>query len=217
MSKAPLAPRREALAALLQAKDPSLAATLHVARTRPRPRRSRDPGAVGLRRSGDAGCVDQGVQLSRADGTARRLEHAGCAQGDRLRPCWRPSKRASLPRADLTADLVRQLRNLKDAGLDARIGQVWGTVRETTGDRARLIAQYKAMLTSKPAHAPDPATGAGGLRQGLPAVPHALWRRPPGRPGPDGLKPGGPRLRALERARPECLDRQGLPGSRDRH
>ena len=42
-----------------------------------------------------------------------------------------------LPRADLTADLVRQLRNLKDRDLDARIGQVWGTVRETTGDRAR--------------------------------------------------------------------------------
>ena len=64
-----------------------------------------------------------------------------------------------LPRVDLTADLVRQLRNLKDPSLDARIGQVWGTVRETTGDRARLIAQYKTMLISKPAHAPDPAQG----------------------------------------------------------
>ena len=64
-----------------------------------------------------------------------------------------------LPRGDLTADLVRQLRNLKDPSLDARIGQVWGTVRETTGDRARLIARYKAMLKSKPAHAPDLAQG----------------------------------------------------------
>ena len=34
--KAPLAPRREALAALLQAKDPVLAATLHSLVTRPR-------------------------------------------------------------------------------------------------------------------------------------------------------------------------------------
>jgi hypothetical protein len=56
-----------------------------------------------------------------------------------------------LPRGDLTADLVRQLRNLNDPELDARIGEVWGTVRETSGDRARMIAQFKAMLTSEPA------------------------------------------------------------------
>ena len=68
-------------------------------------------------------------------------------------------RKNSTGRGDLTADLVRQLRNLKDPGLDARIGQVWGTVRETTGDRARLIARYKTMLKSKPAHAPDPAQG----------------------------------------------------------
>ena len=54
-----------------------------------------------------------------------------------------------LPRADLTADLVRQLRNLKDPSSTPGSHEVWGTVRETTGDRARLIAQYKAMLTSQ--------------------------------------------------------------------
>jgi putative heme-binding domain-containing protein len=64
-----------------------------------------------------------------------------------------------LPRGDLTADLVRQLRNLKDGALDASIARLWGTVRETTGDRARLIAHYKTMLTSAPARAPDPSLG----------------------------------------------------------
>jgi putative heme-binding domain-containing protein len=64
-----------------------------------------------------------------------------------------------LPRGDLTADLVRQMRNLKDAGLNARISQVWGTVRETGGDRAQAIAHFKAMLTAPPPSAPDPALG----------------------------------------------------------
>ena len=64
-----------------------------------------------------------------------------------------------MPRADLTADLVRQIRNLKDSELDAQLGRVWGTVRETTGDRARLIAQSKAMLTSQPDTGPDRSLG----------------------------------------------------------
>ena len=59
-----------------------------------------------------------------------------------------------LSRGDLTADLVRQLRNLKDPDLDTRIGQVWGTKCETTGDRARLIAQYKAMINLKSPRTP---------------------------------------------------------------
>ncbi len=41
-----------------------------------------------------------------------------------------------LPRTDLTADLVRQIRNLKDKDLDAQLARVWGTIRETTSDRA---------------------------------------------------------------------------------
>ena len=36
---------------------------------------------------------------------------------------------------------------------------VWGTVRETSGDRARIIAQYKSMLTSRPGQTTDPSLG----------------------------------------------------------
>ncbi len=78
---APLDPRREALAALLQVKDPTLAG--HFAEPGPRPgaRRSGRSGTVGIRRSGDAGCVDHGVHVARADRATRCLEHAGCSQG----------------------------------------------------------------------------------------------------------------------------------------
>src|SRR5262249_15746569 len=64
-----------------------------------------------------------------------------------------------LPRVDLTADLIRQLRNLNDPELRAEIERVWGTIRETTGDRARLIARYKDMLPAKPPRLPDPSLG----------------------------------------------------------
>ncbi len=68
-------------------------------------------------------------------------------------------KSGSLPRGDLTADVVRQIRNFKDESLNAEIARVWGTARETTGDRAKLIAVYKKMLTSRPGLAPDPFLG----------------------------------------------------------
>ena len=64
-----------------------------------------------------------------------------------------------VPRGDLTADLVRQIRNLKDTELTAQLGRVWGTVRETSGDRARLIAQAKTMLTARYTEPPDRSLG----------------------------------------------------------
>jgi len=65
----------------------------------------------------------------------------------------------SVPSKDLSADLVRQLRNHKSREIEAELKKVWGTVRETSSDRARQIARYRAMLTSRPAVAPDRELG----------------------------------------------------------
>jgi putative membrane-bound dehydrogenase-like protein len=157
-AKAPLAPRREALEALLQAKDPSLAATLQSL--------VRDSGLAGLAIRALSAYDDPATSeallrayeslgpTERRDALNTLAARKGSAQA-----LLAAVDAGQVPRGDLTADLVRQLRNLKDASLDARIGQVWGTVRETTGDRARLIGRFKAMLKSKPALAPDPAQG----------------------------------------------------------
>jgi putative membrane-bound dehydrogenase-like protein len=64
-----------------------------------------------------------------------------------------------VPSADVSADLVRQLRNHKNAEIDAQIGKVWGTVRETSSDKARTLAKYRAMLTARPDRAPDRELG----------------------------------------------------------
>src|SRR5262249_2299696 len=64
-----------------------------------------------------------------------------------------------IPRGDLTADIIRQLRNLGDPEVSSRIQRVWGAVRETTADRVRNITRYRAMLRSVPSTPPDLSLG----------------------------------------------------------
>jgi putative membrane-bound dehydrogenase-like protein len=64
-----------------------------------------------------------------------------------------------IPSADISADIVRQLRNLGDPALTKRITEVWGVVRDTPADRKKLIAQYQKMLKSPPLQVVDLALG----------------------------------------------------------
>ena len=64
-----------------------------------------------------------------------------------------------VPSTDLTADLVRQLRDLKNEKLDQRITEIWGSVRESSEEFAKLIAETKAMLRTAPKEPPDPVLG----------------------------------------------------------
>lgn len=48
-----------------------------------------------------------------------------------------------VPRTDLTADLVQQLRNLKNAEVDALLTKVWGVARDSVGDKLADIERYK--------------------------------------------------------------------------
>jgi putative heme-binding domain-containing protein len=60
-----------------------------------------------------------------------------------------------IPASAVSADIVRQLRNLKDAEVSKRINEVWGTVRESAEERKKLMASYKKMLTTPPETPPD--------------------------------------------------------------
>jgi putative heme-binding domain-containing protein len=60
---------------------------------------------------------------------------------------------------EVPADIIRQLRILKDMALDKRIADVWGIVRDTPADRARLMAQYRRMITRPSPTRPDLALG----------------------------------------------------------
>ena len=144
---------------MLKVKDPSLAATMHALVT--------DPELGGIALRGLSGYDDpatpdvliEAYAVARTNRAPRRPEYAGRAPKRSARALLAAVEAGKLPRGDLTADLVRQIRNVKDAELDIQLGQVWGTVRETTGDRARVIAQYKALLTSRPSQPADRSLG----------------------------------------------------------
>jgi putative membrane-bound dehydrogenase-like protein len=59
----------------------------------------------------------------------------------------------------VSADIVRQLRNLKDKDVSKRINDVWGVVRESAEERKKQMADYKKMLTSVPPTPPDLVKG----------------------------------------------------------
>ncbi|MCC9605382.1 DUF1080 domain-containing protein [Blastopirellula sp. JC732] len=65
----------------------------------------------------------------------------------------------SISSSELTADMVRQLSNLGDKEIDAKLADVWGTVRETPEEKAKLIEQYKALVANKSLPAADPMLG----------------------------------------------------------
>ncbi|HEY0457316.1 MAG TPA: PVC-type heme-binding CxxCH protein [Verrucomicrobiae bacterium] len=48
-----------------------------------------------------------------------------------------------VPSKDLTADVIRQLRNLKDANVQAQVAKIYGAVRETSADKKAEIDRYR--------------------------------------------------------------------------
>lgn len=68
------------------------------------------------------------------------------------RPAWASEllseiEAGRIKRSDISAFAARQLRNLGDDRLTARLNKVWGEVRATPKDRARRIAAFKQRLT----------------------------------------------------------------------
>jgi putative heme-binding domain-containing protein len=50
---------------------------------------------------------------------------------------------------DLTADIVRQLRNFKDTQINEQVAKTWGVLRETEADKLAEIAQFKKLIVDK--------------------------------------------------------------------
>ncbi|HEY5313948.1 MAG TPA: c-type cytochrome, partial [Pirellulales bacterium] len=68
-------------------------------------------------------------------------------------------ERKAIPASDLSAELMRQLRNFRDPKLDEQIERSWGTLREMAADKVKLIARYKALAGNRSLPAADPALG----------------------------------------------------------
>jgi putative heme-binding domain-containing protein len=55
----------------------------------------------------------------------------------------------AIPSTDITTVVARQIQQLGDEKIKQRLGEVWGTLRQTSGDRAKLIREYQSWLTPK--------------------------------------------------------------------
>jgi putative membrane-bound dehydrogenase-like protein len=150
--------RREALDSLLRARAADLSTTLRELIDDPV---LRGPALRGLAAYEDPKTPAVVLEAYRGWSPAERRDALGTltARVGFARALLDAVEAGKVPATDLTADLIRQLRNLKDETIDQRIVQVWGTARDTTADKAALIAKYRALLTSKPAQAPDPMRG----------------------------------------------------------
>jgi putative membrane-bound dehydrogenase-like protein len=138
--------RQEALAALVKERDPDLPPILHrllddAAMRRPALRglaAYSDPRTPEIVLKAYAGLNPDekrdalATLVSRADYAAALLAAVG---DDRV------------ARSDLSGELVRQIRNLKDKRLDEQINLVWGAVNDTPEERQKLIERYKALVT----------------------------------------------------------------------
>jgi putative heme-binding domain-containing protein len=64
-----------------------------------------------------------------------------------------------IPRTVVAAVDAQQIRNLNDAALTHRLGEVWGEIRDTPEAKKQLLAKYKAELSSAALAAGDQSQG----------------------------------------------------------
>lgn len=62
-------------------------------------------------------------------------------------------------RSEISAYHARQIHNLGDAKLNARLAEVWGEIRTTPAEKKELIARYRKLLTPARLKKADPSNG----------------------------------------------------------
>jgi putative membrane-bound dehydrogenase-like protein len=149
-----LASRREALTALLKARDPELSTGLLALLDEPPLRAQAIRGLAAFDDPRTPKALLASYPRLTPDERRDALNTLS-ARVDSARALLAAVGSNTIASKDLSADLVRQLRNHKNAEIDAQIGKVWGTTRETSSDRIKVIERFRAMLKSKPDQAVD--------------------------------------------------------------
>jgi putative heme-binding domain-containing protein len=138
------ATRRAALESLLTTRDPTLPPLLQSL--------LKDSNLRGTALRGLAGFDDPptseailNIYPSLNGGEKRDALNTLASRAAFAKPLLDAVEKGNIPRTDLTADLVRQMRNLKAVAIDEQIQKVWGAFRETTADKQKEIQKYKAV------------------------------------------------------------------------
>ncbi len=88
-----------------------------------------------------------------------------------------------IPKTDLTADLIQQLRNLKNPEVDALLQKVWGTMRDSSADKKAEINRFKEIYRAGGAFPGDASRGRAVFAKNCQQC-HTLFGTG-GRVGPD--------------------------------
>jgi putative membrane-bound dehydrogenase-like protein len=149
-SDTPIDQRKDYLATLLAAKDKELVPVLHGLLQEPSLRSEALRGLAGYDDAKTPALL-VGTYAALNAGEKRDALGTLSARASYAKELLAAIGEKKIPATDLTADFVRQLRNLKNKELDAQIAAVWGTVRDTPEEKAKLIEHYKQLIAAKPA------------------------------------------------------------------
>ncbi|MCA9020907.1 MAG: DUF1080 domain-containing protein, partial [Planctomycetaceae bacterium] len=151
--KSDLAGRKAALASLLGAQDPQLVPILITLLDDKNLRREALRGLAGYADAGTAPAILK--RYAQFDLNEKRdALNTLASRADYAHQLVAAVEAKEIASKDLSAEIIRQLGNLKDQSLNEKIGKVWGIVRESAEDKKKLIASYKEML-SRPRPIPD--------------------------------------------------------------
>jgi len=137
--------RTDALASLLKAKDSELQLILR--------KMLRDPVLAGPALRGMAELSDpENARLilevvdSLQPAERRDALATLCARTEYARVLMAAVVANRVPVRELTADLVRQLRNLKDDAITTQITDLWGVSRDSAEDKKKMMVDYKKIV-----------------------------------------------------------------------
>ncbi|ODU24329.1 MAG: hypothetical protein ABS95_01995 [Verrucomicrobia bacterium SCN 57-15] len=133
--------RRVALDSLLTTRDPELPKLLQSLLKDPG---LRDQAIRGLARFDDSATAQEILKIyPELNGTEKRdALNTLTSRVNYARPLLRAVASGDVAKKDLTAEIVRQLRNLKSSDLDSEIEKVWGAFREASADKKQEIERY---------------------------------------------------------------------------
>ena len=154
LPKTSLEERKQCLATLLAARDKPLAAVLHALLKEPA---LRADALRGLAAYDDPKTPAAILEVYHSLSYTEKRDALGtlASRQEYAKALLAAVGTKKVAATDLTADLIRQLGNLKSAAIDQQIAAVWGSVRETAADKAKLIARYKQLIATRPAPRDD--------------------------------------------------------------
>jgi putative heme-binding domain-containing protein len=142
------AARKNALDSLLQTKDPALAARLQQLLKDPV---VRSPALRGLANYDEPGIPVAILSVYNSLNAVEKKDALNTlvCRLTFARPLLEGVTAKTIPARDLTADIVRQLRQFKDKAIDEQVQKSWGVARETEAGKLAEIARYKTMIQAK--------------------------------------------------------------------